>query len=533
MDRLKDMYELIEYLEEHKEKIAFRYLEDNQMVEVTYLKFIEDVKNLAEYLIENKRNLKHIALIGEVKYEWFVSFYGIIYAGGVVVPIDRQLALTDIKRLIDKAECTGIIYNSKSNREVASYFCEASLCIPFLSGKEEISIRQIINHKSGKTYINRPQNSNEEMMAAIIFTSGTTGKNKGVIMTHKNLISGLYVCYYMNGNSFERTIPVLPPNHMYEISAGIQTALFIGATICIGKGTKYLSQSIQVFKPSVLILVPMIVEMFHSKIWREARKQGKEKSLRRLISLSQYLLKIHIDVRKFIFKNIRNNFGGELQTIICGGAPITEQLIEDFRAFGIEVMNGYGVTECAPVIASNTRKYFKPGTVGITIPEFCEAKISINGEIIVSGPSVSPGYYNDPEENKKSYCEGWFKTGDLGYFDDEGYLFLTGRIKNLIILDNGENVSPEELEEIIKENPLVKEVLVHTVKNKMHNLLAATIFMDSTYIDEEGIQTPKKSIEDYIESINVGLPAYKRIQKVLIQNSELEKTSTGKIKRQK
>ncbi len=537
MNKLKNMYEFVEYIEyQHKEKIAIQYLKQNDVIDITYGHFVGAVKKISGYLTEMVGEGKHIALIGDISYEWLVSFYGIIYSGGIVVPIDKQLAMEDMAIMIEKAECDGVIFNNKSNSNLLEnlYVGKESLklCLTFFKDSNLLSVEEILLDKT-KDLFKKIYDADEieNKMAAIIFTSGTTGNSKGVILTHKNLIAGLYVCYYMNGNDFKRTIPVLPPNHMYEISAGIQTALFIGATICIGKGVKYLSKSIQIFKPSVLILVPMIVEMLHSKIWREARRNGKEKVLKRLIFLSQILLKVHIDIRNVLFKKVRESLGGELETIICGGAPVNETLIKDFQAFGIEIMNGYGVTECSPVIASNTRKTFKVGSVGTFIPEFCDVKIDANNEILVKGDVVSPGYYNDPEETDKSFSDGWFRTGDLGYFDDEGYLFLTGRIKNLIILDNGENVSPEEIEGRIKENALVQEVLVHVVRNKSHDVLAASIFMDAVYILENDIENPEKLLEEYIETVNESFPVYKRIQKIFIQDKELEKTSSGKLKR--
>lgn len=537
VNKLKNMYEFVEYIEyQHKEKIAIQYLKQNDVIDITYGHFVGAVKKISGYLTEMVGEGKHIALIGDISYEWLVSFYGIIYSGGIVVPIDKQLAMEDMAIMIEKAECDGVIFNNKSNSNLLEnlYVGKESLklCLTFFKDSNLLSVEEILLDKT-KDLFKKIYDADEieNKMAAIIFTSGTTGNSKGVILTHKNLIAGLYVCYYMNGNDFKRTIPVLPPNHMYEISAGIQTALFIGATICIGKGVKYLSKSIQIFKPSVLILVPMIVEMLHSKIWREARRNGKEKVLKRLIFLSQILLKVHIDIRNVLFKKVRESLGGELETIICGGAPVNETLIKDFQAFGIEIMNGYGVTECSPVIASNTRKTFKVGSVGTFIPEFCDVKIDANNEILVKGDVVSPGYYNDPEETDKSFSDGWFRTGDLGYFDDEGYLFLTGRIKNLIILDNGENVSPEEIEGRIKENALVQEVLVHVVRNKSHDVLAASIFMDAVYILENDIENPEKLLEEYIETVNESFPVYKRIQKIFIQDKELEKTSSGKLKR--
>jgi long-chain acyl-CoA synthetase len=520
--------------ENYGQKPAVKWQNGRTMEERSYFQLRSDVYKVAAYLKELELKKDHIAIIGDMSYEWIVSFYGISCSNAVVIPIDKQLSKEDITDLLKKSEAACLIYDTAPKSELIEYVQKNIEALKFISLRESNEFPKVadILLKSPKNAVTHLPEPEPDSLAAIVFTSGTTGTSKGVMLTHKNMCSGVIVaCHFVGKSDFKTTIPVLPTYHMYEITTGIQCAIVIGCTICIGKGIKYLSQSMKQYKPTILILVPMIVEMMHKLIWAEAKKTGKAKKLRRFMTISKILYRLGIDIRRKLFKSVLEVFGGEILTIVCGGAPLSADLMEEFQCFGIQVNYGYGITECSPVVASNMPGHNKPGSVGLIVP-FPYGMIKIlNNEILVKGPIVTGGYYNDPEATEESYIDGWYRTGDLGYIDKNNYLYITGRIKNLIILDNGENVSSEELETIFGKVSLVKEIVIHTQKNKERLLLTATVFPDELYLKENSIMDVQGELEKEFFQINSNLPPYKRVQLIKLRSTEFEKTSSGKIKR--
>lgn len=515
-------------------KPAVKWQNGRTIEERSYFQLRSDVCKMAMYLKELHLNKGHIAIIGDMSYEWLVSFYGIACSNAVVIPIDKQLSDEDITNLLTKSDADCLIYDTSPKSELIEYLQRNKKSLKFISIRESSEFPNVpdIILKSSENAVTHLPEPEQDSLAAIVFTSGTTGTSKGVMLTHKNMCSGVIVaCHFVGKSDFKTTIPVLPTYHMYEITTGIQCAIVIGCTICIGRGLKYITQSMKQYKPTILILVPMIVEMMHKLIWAEAKKTGKDKKLRKFMVIAKFLNKLGIDVRRNLFKSVLDVFGGEILTIVCGGAPLSADLMEEFQCFGIQVNYGYGITECSPVVASNMPGHNKSGSVGVTVPfPYGMVKI-LNDEILVKGPIVTSGYYNDPEAAEESFVNGWYRTGDLGYIDKNNYLYITGRIKNLIILDNGENVSSEELEAIFGELPLVKEVVIHTLKNKERLLLTATVFPNELYINENSIMDVQGELEKEFFQINSNLPPYKRVQLIRLRNTEFEKTSSGKIKR--
>ncbi|URZ01278.1 AMP-dependent synthetase/ligase [Clostridium felsineum] len=528
------MKQLIEYAsDKYKDKPAVKYMNNGEVASISYLELKRDVDLVARYLCKQNMQKKNIAILAGASYEWIVTLYGIATCGGVTVPIDTGLSVSEIIILLKKADIKCIFYDKLHNSKILEIkkqvpSIKLCYCLQDEGGAESVH-----------TILERAANLNMELpevkaddLACIVFTSGTTGSSKGVMLTHRNLCDNMICSYYLVGyEDNTATIPLLPVHHMFEFTTGIQTVIFVGTPICIGRGVKYLNESIQTFKPSVLILVPMILEALHKRIWMEARKSGKEKQLKKVVKLSRFCMKFGIDLRKKLFKDIIAMFGGNLHTIVCGGAPLTKELEQEFNDFGITLLNGYGITECSPVVAVNMRGTSRSGSVGVTSPEpYCKVKIQ-DGEILVSGSIVMKGYYNESELTEKVFDGEWLKTGDLGYFDKDGFLFITGRRKSLIILDNGENVSPEELEEKIARYDLVKEVMVYAKRNKMKMEITALVVPDKKYVEENQIENIRAEVEKEIKKINAGLPYYKRIQVVEMQDKDLVKTTTGKVKR--
>jgi long-chain acyl-CoA synthetase len=331
---------------------------------------------------------------------------------------------------------------------------------------------------------------------------------------------------------------VLPIHHTYECTCGILTALYAGVTVGFCDSLKYVSENLKLFKPSMIVLVPLFLETMYKKIWDRTKRIGADKMLRKMIKLSNALLKFHIDLRPVFFRLVRLAFGGCLKLIISGGAPLRTELVKGFNELGIRVLNGYGITECSPLVAVNRNKYYREDSVGVVVP-CCEVRIAEpdengDGEILVKGDNVMLGYYKNEKETGKAFLDGWFKTGDIGRFDKEGFLHMTGRLKNTIILNNGKNVQPEELEEYFMANiPYIKEVVVFPEEQDEgeETTVCAAFVFDTEYLKENNITEPEELLKKDFMDANRKLPTYKQIGRYTSQYTEFEKTTTKKIKR--
>jgi len=381
-----------------------------------------------------------------------------------------------------------------------------------------------------------------EKTCAILFTSGTTGTSKGVMISHKNLITAVNSSYLMT--SFRENdviVSVLPIHHTYEMTCGILTPLSFGATVCINDSLKYVLKNFQLFKPTGLVLVPLFVATMHKKIWDTATKSGKAKKLRAAISVSDRTRKIGIDLRKILFKEVIDAFGGRLRLIISGGAALSAELVNCFDQLGITICQGYGITECAPLISVCPYKANKPGSVGLPVPGLeviidKENPDDPAGEIVVRGDNVMQGYYMDEDATAAVLEDGWFHTGDYGYVDDDGYVYITGRKKNVIVLNNGKNVFPEEIESYIEKIDLVSEVVVvgRDDENGQTFGITALIYPDLKAAKDAGLEDINdisEAIKTEIAHLNKTLPSFKQIRGIEIRKNEFDKTTSHKIKR--
>lgn len=524
IDDLKDM--ILQKKKANPDKIAFSFSKGKNIISKTYADVYEDVCSLGTWLCSKDFHRKHIAVIGENSYEWLVAFFAITCGGNVAVPIDKELPENEIARLLDKADVEVIFY-SKSYREPVSNAVEIL--------KKQISIYCMSDMQEyidiGKEELRLGENSfleykiDRKQLCCIMFTSGTSGSSKGVMLSHENIaedINSSCKLFVLKGN----TIAVLPFHHAFGLIVAVFMVFNYGYTVYINRSLKTIQRDLQMAKPQTMFLVPLFVETFHKQIWMNAKKDGKEKLLHRMIKISDFLLKCGIDVRKKIFTSVRNAFGGETEYIICGGASLGTQYIEEFRSFGIEILNGYGTTECSPCAAVNRNFYHKDGTVGIAVPDI-DVKISDSGEVLVKGSIVMQGYYKDDRATKEVINNGWYKTGDLGYLDDEGFLTLTGRCKNLIILSNGENVSPEELEADFLKYEEVQEVLVY----EENGIIITEIYPDEEYRKKIGEENLQEYFDKICKEINSKRPLYKQVGKVRLRDSEFEKNTSKKILR--
>ncbi len=501
---------------------AFSYMKKGQKINITSRELLEDIENLGTYfMVDGGVEGKHIAIIGENSYPWLLAFFAITCGGGVAVPIDKELPGERIKQLLVQSDCDAIVY-SKNYRAVVEEAMEHS-------GKEfrEYRMQDFELYKErGKNDIlsgndtYRTYQIPQEQMAVIAFTSGTTGDMKGVMLSHRNLIFDIIsgcTCVEAEGTTFA----VLPFHHMFGLVVCVLMCFAWDQEIFICSSLKRVTSDMEAAKPVITMMVPLFVETFYKQIMAEIRKQKKEKQLKIMMRISDGLLKLSIDVRKKLYASLRKPFGGELRHIVCGGAPSSLIYIQFFHSIGIEILDAYGITECSPGVASNRNRYYKPGSCGIIIPG-CNVRIAEDGEVEIKGDNVFMGYYHREEETRKVLKDGWYQTGDLGYIDEDGFLYLTGRKKNLIICSNGENVSPEEIEQQLLQYPEICEVVVYQGERG----ITAEIFPEDTAADE-------RRFREILGEINRGQPVYRQVVDLKIRAEEFEKNTSKKILRYK
>ncbi len=506
-----------EIYEKYSDNIAYRFFRDEVITDRTYRNLRNDVYALASSFVGNGYKAKHIAILGGTSYEWIVSFLAVIISGNVVIPIDKMLLKKEMMYLFEAGDVDVILYDEEfeETAEEAQKTIKKVKKIHCLSGEE---YKGFLKTKE----VEMPE-TNPARECEILFTSGTTGVSKGVMISQNNIVSNLKEIHRLD---FASNVPgpkvvlsVLPVHHTFELTVDNLGILCYGATICINDSIENIAANINVFKPSVMLIVPAIAEALYKKIkdaMSDSKTARKINSGKRIVKVAGSL---GMDVRRSIYKSLLDKFGGNLTNIVVGGAALRPEICECFALFGINVFQGYGLTECAPLVCANCPTANKIGSVGK--PYYCEVK-TVDCEIAVKGDNVMLGYYKNEEATKEVLKDGWFYTGDLGYFDEEGYLFITGRSKNVIILDNGKNIYPEELEEKIMVIDGVKDVFVYGDKGRLCALVLPA---------NPGDKDKKKAIETAIKKINETLPGYKKITFISFTHREFPKTTTLKIKR--
>lgn len=479
--------------------------------------FYDDVNGFGTWLFANNITKEKIAIIGENSYIWIMAFFSIVNGGNVAVPIDKTLSKENILSLIEYSDCNIAIV---SDDYLDVFDNVNSIKIIKMSEIDDHIIEGSKNIKKGNLdFVN--YNVNVDDVAVITYTSGTTGTSRGVMLSQKNIISDVNNgC--QNFNPDGNVLAVLPLHHMFGLVVGMIMVFHYRCPIYINTSLKNIKRDLAISKPQTMFFVPLFIETLSKNVWETSVKTNQTFKLKIGMRISNVLLKIGVDIRKKFFKTVLSAFGGNLEYILCGGAPLDERYIKEFRTWGIEILNAYGVTECSPGIAVNRNHHHKDGSVGLPIPN-CQVKISDSGEILVKGDIVMMGYYKDESATAETIIDGWYYTGDLGRIDEDGFLFLTGRKKNLIILSNGENVSPEELEMIISREEGVCEVVVYSE----NNFIVAEIYPEEKFLNNES------HFEAIISNINRRLPCFKRINSIRLRDVEFEKNTTKKILRYK
>lgn len=518
--KVSTIKELLDYCaDSYGEKTAFIYADKKAETSVSFRQFRSDVNAFGTYLYANGYYCKHVAVLGENSYEWILTHFAVTCGGNVIVPIDKELGADSIADLLHDSESVVLVY-SNAYADIIEQVQDklpdiACIDMKHLASCIDEGRKLVADGYTEYAYAKITQDD----LASIVFTSGTTGKNKGVMLTHGNIAADSYSAC-RNVSVSGSSILILPLHHTFGLVAAVLSEMMYGYPIFINTSLKRLTRDLQMAKPQNFFAVPLIVETLYRNIWNTAKKQGKDKQLKFLITVSDVLRKCKIDLRKVLFKSVISSFGGNLELIICGGAPLKPELVTAFDSFGITLLNGYGITECAPIVAVNRNKFNVVGSVGL--PLCCnQVKISGEGEVLVKGENVMAGYYHNEEENKKVFVDGWFRTGDLGRIDEYGALYITGRIKNLIILSNGENIPAENIESQVYTIPYVKEVVTYG----KDDVIVAEVFLDEKVADAKG------RIHMDIQALNQKLPLVKNIGKIVIRDTEFQKTTTKKIKR--
>lgn len=541
---IKEMLELA--VKEDGNKIAFKYKNNDEVIEVTYKEFEQDTINLGTALTNINMQKNHIAIIGENSYKWLTVYLSVLKSSGVIVPIDKDLPKDDIINLLNHSDSEVLFFSKKYDKYLEEFKEKAPKIKYFINLDEDeekdnifsydkfIQIGKKLFDEGNKEYLSLTSNPNELKM--LIYTSGTTGNSKGVMLSEHNLVNSVYYGLQVS-TVFDTCLSVLPYHHTYEAVAGILVGLHHHSTICINDSFKAILKNLELYKPDYIYLVPAFVEVFYKRIWANAKKEHIDVALKVLMKLSNGLRKIGIDKRKTLFKSIHQAFGGKLRKIVVGGAPIRAELGTFFDTIGIDLINGYGITECSPLVSANMDNYNDCATVGIQLPcldiKFDNITPEGKGEICVKGDVVMLGYYKNEELTNEVLIDGWFNTGDYGKINDKNQLLITGRKKNLIVLDNGKNVFPEEIENYILGIPYIQEVVVKGIKDErgIETGLLAEVFLSQEKIEELNITPTEDSIKKNISAVCTKLPIYKKVSKVIIRKEEFPKTTTNKIKR--
>ena len=545
---IKSLRDLVETSAElYGDKILYIYKRGEARYSFSYNDYRRDLYRLGEGMSRIGLMGRTVAVIGESCPEYMTAYIAAVSGGGVIVPLDRDLGHAEIARFADLSGAEAVFYTEQFNDvlpSLAEQMPQVRYFIPIapaegsdttdgsssagdaviLPYSELLALGDKAMEEGDRSFLDYDCTADMSQMSALLFTSGTTGTSKGVMLSHANLVASVNAAsrgtIFGPDNTF---VDLLPMHHSYEVTCGHLGAANLGGTVYINDSLKNTLRSITTFKPDSLIVVPLYVETMHKRIWAEIARKGMTRRVRALMKASSAMHRAGIDIRRKLFKQILDGLGGNLRYIICGGAPLSPELVRDFDAFGIEICEGYGITECSPLIAVNRHGKVRLRSVGQPVDN-CEVRIADpsadgTGEIEARGRNVMLGYFGNEEATAEVFTEdGWFRTGDVGCMDADGYIYITGRKKNIIILDNGENVSPEELENLLSKCEAVKECIVREKGKK----ICAVIYCG---------EADQQTVRDFITETNRTLPLYKRMSAVEFSTEPLPRTGTGKLLR--
>lgn len=538
----------------YQEKTAFmikhKKEKDVSYEKVSYSRLLEEINQLGTKFYDLGYADKRVAIVGRNGYEWVITHMANLLGGMVSIPLDKELQVEELESCLVRSKADVLVFDEKYLENIeeikkrGNVAIENYICMRPLEGYEDIPTlkqqgKEIL--EAGNTeYLEAKIDSYK--MNILLFTSGTTSKSKAVMLSQNNIASNVYSMQLVEDIRKEDVnIAFLPFHHIFGSTCMIVMLAF-GVTTVFLDGLRYIAQNLKEYKVSIFVGVPLLVETIYKRIEQGVAKKGKTKAVAFAKKLSNVLLKFGIDIRKKLFQEILNELGGALRFVISGGAPLDKRVAQGFNELGINVVQGYGLTETSPVIAAENVKKMKYGSIGfpmenVQVELFNQDEQGI-GEIRVKGPNVMLGYYENEEATSQVLKEGWFYTGDLAYYDKEGYLFLTGRKKDMIVLKNGKKVFPDELETLVNRLDEVAECIVYGMpdqKDKNDIKLSVKIVYDKEVIKEKYPSASQEELEDLIwqkvKEINKTFPPYKYIKNMVLTDQELIKTTTKKVKR--
>lgn len=524
---------------EFADRKAFLVKCDGQYMPITYRQFKADVDAFGTALLSLGLKGKKIAVIGENRYEWAVAYMAVVCGAGIVVPLDKELPEGEIAPLIELAELEAVIFSPKTEAAIknSNIACKINM---------EADMQALI--KKGRALLESGRREfvdaavDPDALGVLLFTSGTTSASKAVMLSHKNIVANIMSMLsmvYVDTNDV--LLSVLPLHHTYECTCGFLAPIARGCTIAYCEGLRHVTKNMCEAKVTLMLCVPLLAENMLKRIWQQAKKNGKENELKKGIKFSNFLLRFGVDIREKAFAEVHENLGGHLKRIISGAAGIDPEIAAGLRALGINLIQGYGLTECAPIGAVNRFEYFKDASAGLPMPG---VTIKIDrpnadgiGEILIKGDNVMLGYYKNEDATNAVLKNGFFHTGDLGYMDDEGFVYITGREKNVIVTKNGKNIYPEELETYLARSAYVHECMVYgDDSDSGDTIVCVQIIPDFDELEAAFGRMPaaselQKLMEDEVLKVNHRFQNYKRISRVIIRHEEFAKTTTQKIKR--
>jgi len=536
--------------EDYPNNVAFVVKEkvdkDVKYINHTYKMLLEDTKALGTALLSHDCADERIAIMGENSYTWIMTFFSVVNGVGVAIPLDRAMQIDELESCLNRSKAT-VYFFEKKLLNIAEQVCNReNTGVKLFVGLDfkptfGLSLDELIEEGSrlmgegDESYVNR--DIDKDAMSFMVFTSGTTAKSKAVMLSHRNITSNIYgMAGFEKMYENDVNMAFLPFHHVFGLT-GLMVMITYGAKNVFCDGLKYFQTNLKEYKVTVFMSVPLLIETLYKRLYKEIEKQGKEKTVKKALKICNVTEKLGINIRRKMFKSILDQLGGDIRFIISGAAPFDPEMEQGLSEFGILVVNGYGLTEMSPVIASESHIYRRPGTVGMVLPNVQVKLKDINedgiGEVLAKGPNVMLGYYENEEATSKAITDGWYHTGDLGYFDKDGYLWLSGRKKNVIILKSGKNVFPEELEQLINKLEYVEENMVFPLKKHNEFVIWAKIVYKEEYLEEKGIDIKqfKKIVAKDLDKINKTLPHYKHIKKHFLSTRATIKTTTAKTKR--